>query len=123
MDWARPWMRETWRSPAVWRNSSHWPGGRKVEKESAPEVSMVAVAEARLHQSLMPCSTAAWISMPCWAALTLRFCRSRPGSLLTTFSRSLDVAGELMGDTILTSVILYGSDTLVRVTRWSLATA
>src|ERR1044072_4123093 len=48
----------------------------------------------------MPCSTAAWISMPRCAALTLRFCRSHPGSLETTCSRSPEGAGELMPDTL-----------------------
>ncbi len=96
-DWASPWMRETLRSAATLRNVSHCPGGRKVEKESAPAVSTGSVAEARAHQSLMPCSTAVWISMPCWAALTFRSCRSCPGSLETTLSRSPEEAGELMG--------------------------
>lgn len=86
-------------------------------------MSMVAGVEARLHQSRMPCSTAVWISMPCWADLILRFCRSHPGSLETTFSRSLEVAGELMDDTLLTFMILSCIDTLAMHICWCVSPA
>jgi hypothetical protein len=38
--------------------------------------------------------------------------------LETTFSRSLEVAGELMQVTLLTSVIVCCIDTLVSITWW-----